>query len=265
VASGARRINRIVRRRGGAYLFVGIGVSALVGLLVVAPLLVMHRADVPFERAYGNAVVMTVARLLAGDAKNPVAGNQRVITAGRYAYTGSCATCHGATGDGKGLFGQDTYPQATDLLSDDAKAASDAQLFWITKNGLSFTGMPAFGRQYKDDDIWALVEYIRALQQGRASAITVPLPTEAELAVADPHGNAVARGAAVYFAQGCQLCHGAVGNAPAELALRSRETEAVRGGRSGMPAYGTDRISNAELADLVAYLGTFSGGGRGRD
>ena len=125
--------------------------------------------------------------------------------------------------------------------------------------------MPAFAKQYADADIWAIVSYVRSLQQGRASTIEVPKPTEAQLAVADPHGNAAARGAAVYFAQGCQLCHGAVGNAPGELALREAESEAIRRGRAGMPAYATDRISQSELSDLVAYMRTFSGGRGGRD
>lgn len=252
-------------RRRAVLVVVGIAVAAAVGLLVAPPLLLLHRTDLPLERAYGNAAVTIVARLLAGDAKNPLAGNARAIDAGRYAYTGSCASCHGANGDGKGVFGQDTYPPATDLTSAEAKQRSDAELFWITKNGLSFTGMPAFARLYKDEDIWALVSYLRALQQGRAGTINIPVPTEAQLAVADPHGNATARGAAAYFAQGCQLCHGAVGNAPGQLALREGESEAIRGGRTGMPAYGTDRISAAQLSDLLAYLRTFSGGRGGRD
>lgn len=243
----------------------GAAIAAVVGALLLAPLLLIHRGDLPLERAYGNALVTLVARMQAGDAKNPYARDDRAITAGRYAYTGSCASCHGAAGDGKGIFGQDTYPPATDLTSEDAKEKSDAMLFWITKNGLSFTGMPAFAKQYDDADIWALVAYVRALQQGRTSAPNIPVPTQAQLAVADPHGNAAARGAAVYFAQGCQLCHGAVGNAPGELALREAETEAIRRGRAGMPAYATDRVSEAQLSDLVAYLRTFSGGRGERD
>lgn len=127
-------------RRRAILVVVGIAVAAAIGLLVAPPLLLLHRTDLPLERAYGNAVVTTVARLFAGDAKNPLAGNARAIDAGRYLYTGSCASCHGANGDGKGVFGQDTYPPATDLTSAEAKAKSDAELFWITKNGLSFTG-----------------------------------------------------------------------------------------------------------------------------
>lgn len=246
--------------RRAPLIIIGVLAVAAIGLLVVPAVLLVHRTDLPFERVYANAVVGLVARMSAGDAKLPA--NARSSAAGRYAYIGSCATCHGATGDGKGVFGQQTYPPATDLTSADAKERSDAELFWITKNGLSFTAMPGFGRQYSDGDLWAIVGYLRTLQSGgRINTIKIPTPTEAQLAVADPFGSATARGAAVYFAQGCQLCHGAVGNAPGDLALREGDAETVRRGKNGMPAYGTDRVSAAQLSDLLAYVRTFRGGG----
>ena len=245
--------------RKAALILAG-ALAVVVALLAVPALLLVHRTDLPFERAYANVVVGLVARVSAGDAKMPA--NARNSTAGRYAYVGSCATCHGATGDGKGAFGQQTYPPATDLTSADAKEKSDAELFWITKNGLSFTAMPGFGKQYSDADLWAVVGFIRTLQQGgRANTPNIPTPTEAQLAVADPNGNTVARGAGVYFAQGCQLCHGAVGNAPGDLAMREGDPETIRRGKNGMPAYGTDRLSATDLRDLLAYVATFRGGG----
>ncbi|HLZ09580.1 MAG TPA: c-type cytochrome, partial [Chloroflexota bacterium] len=162
------------------------------------------------------------------------------------------------------------YPLATDLTSDNVKEKSDAELFWITKNGLSFTAMPGFGSQYDDATTWQIIQYVRTLQSSKATTTDVPAPTMAELQVADPQGNAVQRGAAVYFAQGCQYCHGAVGKAPAGLGLRGgggESTQAIRRGRRGMAAYGTDVISDAELTDLEAYMATFApnGGSEGGD
>lgn len=251
---------------------VGGAVVALIAAVVGAPLLLVHRQDLPLEQQYGHFMIGLAARTLAGNATSPVANNPRAVAAGRDAYTGSCAQCHGSTGDGKGVFGAATYPPATDLTSHDVVEKSDAELFWITKNGLSFTAMPGFGDQYSDADIWNIVAYMRSLQNGQAAAINVPAPTFAQIQAADPNGDSAARGAAVYFAQGCQTCHGAVGNAPGNMALRGGgETGAIRRGRPGMPSYGTDRISDAQLADLQTYLRTFSasrprggGGGPGR-
>jgi mono/diheme cytochrome c family protein len=264
---------RTVRSWSRASLLVGavVGALATLGLLAVvgAPLALNHHQDLPLEQQYGHAVIGIAARLGAGNASNPVANNPRTVTAGRDAYTGSCAECHGATGDGKGAFGQSTYPTATDLTSHDVVEKTDAELFWITKSGLSFTGMPGFGDQYNDQDIWFIVSYLRALQGGQQAAITVPTPSPSQVTQADPQGAAAQRGAAIYFAQDCQACHGSTGNAPGDLALRGAgETGAIRRGRPGMPAYGTDRISDAQLADLQAYLQTFASqrqGGGGAD
>ena len=236
-------------------------VAALALVLVVAlPFALTHRTDLPLEHAYGDAAVSVMSRILGGDAPNPLANDQRALSTGRAAYTGSCAVCHGAKGDGRGAFGLTTYPHATDLTSENAKGKSDAQLFWIVKNGLGFTAMPAFGGQYKDAEIWATVTYIRSLQRGTATALAIPEPSFAQLAAADPTVSRQTRGAAIYFAMGCHLCHGPEGDAPANLALRGRiETEIVRRGDSGgMPAYGKDVISDAELADLEAYLLRFA-------
>lgn len=241
---------------------VALGAAATLVLVFVLalPLALTHRQDLPLERVYGDAAVSVVSRILGGDAANPIANDPRALVTGRTAYTGSCAVCHGAKGDGRGAFGRTTYPDATDFTTDAAKSKTDAQLFWIVKNGLGFTAMPAFGGQYQDAEIWAMVEYIRTLQRGSASALAIPEPSLVQLAAADPSASRQERGAAIYYALGCHLCHGPEGDAPGNLALRGRiETGIVRRGDDrGMPAYGTDVISDADLSDLETYLLRFA-------
>lgn len=246
------------KRRSVAPFLFGAATAVLVILVVALPFALTHRQDLPLERVYGDAAVSVVSRILGGDGANPLAGDARALSAGRAAYTGSCAVCHGAKGDGRGIFGRSTYPDATDLTG--VKNKSDAQLFWIVKNGLGFTAMPAFKDQYKDEEIWAMVAYIRELQRGTASALAIPEPSLAQLAAADPAVSRQTRGAAFYFALGCHLCHGPEGDAPEELSLRGRiQTEIVRKGDDrGMPAYGKDVITDAELADLEVYLLRFA-------
>ena len=242
-------------------LVIGVVASAVLAGLLFAPLLVGHRSDFPGELVYGDAVVSFVSRIGSAGLSTPPASARRSVENGRSAYIGSCAQCHGATGDGRGVFGQITYPPATDLTSESVKEKTDAQLFWMTKNGLSFTAMPGFSRQYSDSEIWTLVAFIRSLQQGGATAPNIPTPTTEQLALADPTGDSAHRGAALYFAQCCAACHGAVGNAPGDLGLGGRmESEAVRRGRGGMPVYDTTQLTDAELGDIAAYVATFRGG-----
>jgi hypothetical protein len=55
------------------------------------------------------------------------------------------------------------YPRATDLTSTEVQSYSDQELFWIIKNGIRFTGMPAYGKVETADNIWGLVNYMRVL------------------------------------------------------------------------------------------------------
>jgi mono/diheme cytochrome c family protein len=55
------------------------------------------------------------------------------------------------------------YPRAADLTSRDSQFYSDRELFWIVKNGIRLSGMPAFGKVESDGHIWDLVLYVRSL------------------------------------------------------------------------------------------------------
>jgi mono/diheme cytochrome c family protein len=56
------------------------------------------------------------------------------------------------------------YPRASDLTSPAVQGYSDSELFWIVKNGIRLSGMPAFGKVESDEHIWNLVHYLRTLR-----------------------------------------------------------------------------------------------------
>ena len=78
-------------------------------------------------------------------------------------YEMMCRTCHGAPG--KKPDSWRLYPPAPDL-ADALRVTrwSDAEVFWIIKNGLKDTGMSAFGQSHDDDDLWALTAFVRQIQ-----------------------------------------------------------------------------------------------------
>jgi mono/diheme cytochrome c family protein len=98
-----------------------------------------------------------------------------------------------------------------------------------------------------------------------ATPVAAPPPatpkpvTEALPAATDA---AAARGARVWTEQNCNLCHGdqAAGRIGPKLAGTSLSAEAVaqvvRAGQGSMPAYKTDKLSDADLAAVYAWLQT---------
>ena len=248
-------------------------VAVGVARLFIAPSILTRRVDLPFERKLAELAKQRAIPASANNLQPPgPLDDRRTLARGREAYNGSCAICHGADGDGRGRLGTATYPTAADLRAPETRSKSDGQLFWITKHGLSFVGMPAFGEQYPDEAIWAIVGYVRALANGTApTGLLAPEPAAEDLAFADPHASEAARrGAAIFFERGCFLCHGPRGDAVGNMRL----SQTKRGLRSaedfartlaqpplGMPTFHPTQLDDREMADLLAYIQWFMAGG----
>lgn len=76
-------------------------------------------------------------------------------------FQGNCVSCHGAPGVERGEAGQGLMPLPPNLAQVGHWTA--AQLFWITKNGIKMTGMPAWGPTHSDEEIWAIVAFLERL------------------------------------------------------------------------------------------------------
>jgi mono/diheme cytochrome c family protein len=48
-------------------------------------------------------------------------------------------------------------------LADVVPEWSTAELFWIAKHGIRMTGMPAWGPTHGDDELWAMVAFVKTL------------------------------------------------------------------------------------------------------
>ena len=96
--------------------------------------------------------------------KNPLeAKGVNLIEAGGH-YQEHCAACHADNGSGETKFHGIMNPRPTDLRSDDTQEMSDGELYWVIKNGVRWSGMPAFGKPGEDDEhAWKIVAYMRHL------------------------------------------------------------------------------------------------------
>ncbi len=261
-----QRLQRTGRRWPAATLWFALGALvtavALAGTLVFsAPALLAYRGYLPIERALGRWAIDRIAAQRGATIEPPSVRDPRTVETGRIVYFGACAQCHGADADGEGWLGPLTYPPASALNDADTLGRSDAELYWIIAEGLSFVGMPGFRDRLTDEQIWAVVAYLRSLGEDHFEPLVIPAPSAEDLARADPAASGAARGAALYVSLGCVECHGAGGNAPGRLQLRAadqRAVQAIRQGRDGgMPAYGTTLLSDDDLAALLEYIRTF--------
>lgn len=92
----------------------------------------------------------------------PPLDDPAMATNGLRIYQKSCLVCHGAPGVHIGEVGRGLNPEPPELT----EAAGDwkpNELFWITKNGVRMSGMPAWGVTKTDKEIWDIVAFARKL------------------------------------------------------------------------------------------------------
>lgn len=77
-------------------------------------------------------------------------------------YKEMCAECHGAPGQEETELAKGLNPDPPDLYKWGHRM-NPAKLFWVTKNGIKMTGMPAWGKTHSDDKIWAIVAAVKKL------------------------------------------------------------------------------------------------------
>jgi mono/diheme cytochrome c family protein len=115
-----------------------------------------------------ETAVMTAIkrRLTVGGAKeqNPLPATAENIHRGQQVFSSYCAACHGLDGQATGVpFAAAMSPPIPELNSPSVQAYTDGQLKWVISNGLSPSGMPAAKGILRDEEVWAIVTYLRHL------------------------------------------------------------------------------------------------------
>jgi cytochrome c553 len=145
-----------------------------------------------------------------------------LIRLGAGHFHGGCAPCHGLPGEPRSPIVLGMLPAPPDL-AESVPTWSTPELFWIVKNGLKYTGMPAWPAQKRDDEVWAVIAFLRQLPgMGEAAYRTLALGN-AEPVRRDAH-ELVQIGSRADAISTCARCHDDANAAPT-----SRFTPALAG------------------------------------
>ena len=173
-------------------------------------------------------------------------------------FARECAVCHGAPGEPRSPTVLRMLPRPPDLAAT-VNDWTDAELFRIVMHGIRFTGMPAWPTQQRDDEVWAMVVFLRELPRLDAGAYR-------DLAFGEyPSADAQAS------ILDCMRCHGEDGAgrsavvpvlAGQEEAYLLDSLQAYAEGRrpSGLMGPPAKSIPPAEMAALVQHFAALSQG-----
>jgi mono/diheme cytochrome c family protein len=95
--------------------------------------------------------------------KNPAKADAASIAAGKALWGQHCASCHGKAGLGDGPKARNLEAPAGDFSTAAFAAETDGDLFYKTKVGRG--EMPKYDKKIQDEDIWALVNFMRTMKK----------------------------------------------------------------------------------------------------
>ena len=125
-------------------------------------------------------------------------------------YRDNCMLCHGGPGQPQADLAKAMQPLPGPLV-DAAMRWQPRELYWITRNGIKMSGMPAWEFHLAEQDLWAVVAFLQKLPELSAPAYAASMKAEAppsglESAPATRPGNAE-RGRIALAQYACNACH----------------------------------------------------------
>jgi cytochrome c553 len=189
----------------------------------------------------------------------PMLEDENLIVLGAGHFESGCAPCHGSPLRPR-LPPYENMLPAPPELRDSAKDWSEAQLFWIVRNGFKYTGMPSWPAYERGDEVWAVVAFLKryaTLRPEDYSALIQPAGIDGRTS-----SEAVKGGEELVL---CIRCHGDEGTPPSSrlvprLAGQSRRymevslTHYAVGARaSGIMASPASRLDQNDIARVAEY------------
>jgi len=97
--------------------------------------------------------------------KNPFAGDEKAVAAGKQLFTKTCQRCHGPQGKGDGPDADPDNQEDMDLtVARRAARNPDGVVFYKIWNGRAKPKMPAQKDDLSKDHVWQIVTYVQTLR-----------------------------------------------------------------------------------------------------
>lgn len=155
----------------GSWLQRGLRALLLVALVGSIALLVAWSGVLPIDARSGHwpvtrwllhSTLRQTVELRSLGRQVPALDDPALIARGAGHYATGCMPCHGGPGVPPPVIPRQMTP-APPWLPAKLHEWSPAELYWIVKNGIKFTAMPAWPAAARDDEVWAMVAFLRQL------------------------------------------------------------------------------------------------------
>jgi mono/diheme cytochrome c family protein len=146
-------------------------VAVVVAVVAVITMAVVYSgwdsvsATYPDRRAVAWFLDTTMTRSVTHHARGirvPPLDDQTMARTGFQQYRAACVECHAGPGVPPKDLAQGLNPTPPPL-ADSAGDWKPNELFWLAKNGVRMSGMPAWAPTRSDEQLWAIVAFLQRL------------------------------------------------------------------------------------------------------
>jgi len=116
----------------------------------------------------------------------PIEVTKDLVKRGERRFNVYCQPCHGPLGNGQGMVAKHGFAAVTNLHDERLRTMPPGEIFNTISNGLR--NMPAYNTQIDEQDRWAIIAYLRALQLSQNVKMS-ELSTEEQNKVMAHHAN----------------------------------------------------------------------------
>ena len=159
---GTSRIRQALRIGIPAAVVGLLAFSLIMGYVMTGP---ADRPPTGVETLAANSLRRAFIPIHARVAPQPPTASTAALVEGRKIFRQRCVQCHGGNGQGDSSLAGAFYPPVPDLTGPAIQHWSDRDLFWTVQNGIRMTGMPAWRSSLSEQQIWAIVAYLRRLSR----------------------------------------------------------------------------------------------------
>lgn len=207
---GARRLRHVLT---GAFLLAFAMVLGAGGFIIwgVYDVSAVQQHTAPVFHTLDAALKRSISRR-ARDIEPPPLGDPAMFERGFRIFRKQCVQCHGAPGVARDDLGKGLTPLPANLVHT-ARSWSAGEIYWTISNGIKMSGMPAWRFKYSEEEMWAVVAFIKQLPRFTPAEYR---QFEARIAAEEPQPQAPApmlrkpdmeRGRLALRNYACTACH----------------------------------------------------------
>jgi mono/diheme cytochrome c family protein len=110
------------------------------------------------EKIIGITTFHSITKRVKG-IEVPTLTDTAILAEGFSHYNEMCVVCHGGAGIEPSELAKGLYPEPPKFYKSEFMPHPD-EAFWIIKNGIKLTSMPAFAPTHTDKQIWAITAFM---------------------------------------------------------------------------------------------------------